>query len=488
MRPRRAYALLLTVFAVSRIAYYLLGVRFDARPVFHFFQFVDPELLKHRLLESLLYLHVQPPGFNLYVALILKLFPAHYADAFHAVYLALGAMSCCLIYHLMRVCGVSSSRAFVLTGIFVASPGVVLFENFMLYEYLVMFLLLAVAAALYHLIRCGSFVYMIMFFAGVLSLCLVRNFFHVSYLLTAFLFLFYALKKHRKKVFLAGIVPVLLILGWCSKNWFLFGTFSSSTWLGMTLNAITTHQLTKAEAADFVQRGVISPVSLIDAGAPIASYRPYVASPRRTGIPVLDQELTPAGATNFNNSIFFAIQRHYEADALQVLKQYPVAYLRSLEAAWFTYFLPAGDFPFFDLNRPKIGGLDRFVNIVFFGQFKDASDRKKLRSLAGQGNKAALIPYTGTFLLIGLPILWLWGIYYVVRGIRRKMLERSVAILIGFLLFNIAYISAVANFLSSFENNRYRFPCDALFVVLLGIAIERSRGLSALRGAWPCRR
>jgi Ca2+/Na+ antiporter len=103
-----------------------------------------------------------------------------------------------------------------------------------------------------------------------------------------------------------------------------------------------------------------------------------------------------------------------------------------------------------------------------------------------QGNTLALIPYTGTFLLVGLPALWLWGIYYVVGGIRRQTLERSVAILIGFLLFNITYVSGIANFLSSFENNRYRFPCDALFVVLLGIAIDRSRGLSGLNGLrWP---
>src|SRR5216684_6256511 len=82
---------ILFAFALSRVLYYAAGVRFDARPIDHFFQFLDPELLKHRLLESLLYLHVQPPGFNLYVALILKLFPAHYAEAFHVVHLTLGA-------------------------------------------------------------------------------------------------------------------------------------------------------------------------------------------------------------------------------------------------------------------------------------------------------------------------------------------------------------------------------------------------------------
>jgi hypothetical protein len=130
MRLRSPYALLLLVFAFSRIGYYLLGVRFDARPVFHFFQFIDPELLKHRLLESIYYAHAQPAGFNLYVGIILKLFPGSYSVAFHVVYLLLGAVICCLLYYLMRVCGVASSLAVILTSLFIVSPGVVLFENF----------------------------------------------------------------------------------------------------------------------------------------------------------------------------------------------------------------------------------------------------------------------------------------------------------------------------------------------------------------------
>ena len=52
MKERTLYALLAMVFAVSRLGYYLLGVRFDARPVLHYYQFVDPELLKHRLFRE----------------------------------------------------------------------------------------------------------------------------------------------------------------------------------------------------------------------------------------------------------------------------------------------------------------------------------------------------------------------------------------------------------------------------------------------------
>src|SRR5713226_8017774 len=37
LNPRSAYTLLLALFVVSRIVYYLLGVRFDARPILNFF-------------------------------------------------------------------------------------------------------------------------------------------------------------------------------------------------------------------------------------------------------------------------------------------------------------------------------------------------------------------------------------------------------------------------------------------------------------------
>src|SRR3984957_2801406 len=156
MRERTLYALLAMVFAVSRLGYYLLGVRFDARPVLHYYQFADPELLKHRLFESLFYLHVQPPGWNLYTGAVLKLFPISYSAVFHLIYLLLGLGICWSTYHLMRLLGVSRWLAFTLSAWFIVSPGVVLFENYMLYEVLVSFLLLAAAVALLHFIQDAS--------------------------------------------------------------------------------------------------------------------------------------------------------------------------------------------------------------------------------------------------------------------------------------------------------------------------------------------
>src|SRR5690349_11084524 len=177
-RSHLPYLFLLLLYAASRAAYYALGVRFDMRPLSRFFQIIDPELLKHRLIESLCYLHTQPPGFNLYTGVMLKLFPDHYATAFHVLYVILGGAVCCLLYHLMRVCGVHAVIAFALAAWFIVSPAVVLFENFFLYEFLLVFLLLGSAAALHHFFQTGRTVYAAAFFLCLFSLLLIRNHFH----------------------------------------------------------------------------------------------------------------------------------------------------------------------------------------------------------------------------------------------------------------------------------------------------------------------
>ena len=461
------------LFVLSRLGYYLAGVRFDARPILHYYQFVDPELLKHRLIESMYYLHVQPPGWNIYTGIALKLFPQSYPTALHIAHLAMGLAVCWLTYYLMRVLGVSRWIAFALAAWFTVSPGVVLFENYLLYEYAVGFLLVAAAVSLWRYAALNSLPWLLLFFILLLALVLFRNMFHLIYVLAILAVLVYLFEGRRQRILLAGALPLLVVLGLYTKNLILFGSFSGSTWLGMNMDTITAHQLTSREARDLVNRGVISPVSLLDVGSPIELYRPYIQMPARTGIPVLDECVTSNGATNFNCLAFRQIQDAYTRDGLALLRNYPIVYLRSLQAAWFTYFLPAGDFPFFDLNRPRIRAIDRLWNVAFFGQFEDSSDRKQLRRLANQGARASLVLHTGIFLLLGLPALWIWGVTYLVRGVRRNTLDRPSALLIGFLLFNIAYLTAVANFLSSFENNRYRFPFDAFYVVLLGVALQQ---------------
>ena len=104
---RSPYTWTIAAFVLSRAVYFAAGVRFDAQPLEHFFQFLDPELMKHRLLESLYYMHTQPPGFNLMVGLVVKLFPDSYAPVLQAIYLLCGFSLCFTLCRLLRfsACG-----------------------------------------------------------------------------------------------------------------------------------------------------------------------------------------------------------------------------------------------------------------------------------------------------------------------------------------------------------------------------------------------
>ncbi|HEX9103253.1 MAG TPA: hypothetical protein VF997_13670, partial [Polyangia bacterium] len=79
---RRLFGLVAVVACVlgSRLLYRARGVRFSADPVDYYIQFLDPALLRHDLLRSLFYMRDQPPGFNGFVGVVLKLFPVHYAE------------------------------------------------------------------------------------------------------------------------------------------------------------------------------------------------------------------------------------------------------------------------------------------------------------------------------------------------------------------------------------------------------------------------
>src|SRR5216117_828059 len=92
-RSRISLLVLVVAFITSRVFYlFYLNVRFDADPLDYFLQFADPQLLKDDLIRSIFYMHGQPPLFNLFLGLVLKLFPETYALLFHLVYLTLGLL------------------------------------------------------------------------------------------------------------------------------------------------------------------------------------------------------------------------------------------------------------------------------------------------------------------------------------------------------------------------------------------------------------
>src|SRR5439155_126100 len=111
------------------------GVRFDAQPLTYFIQYIDPALLQNDFLRSIWYLHFQPPAFNIFLGVILKLFPAHYVLAYQGAYLLFGFLFAAVLLELLTALGVQRRVALLLTIIHTIIPTTVLYENSLFYSY-----------------------------------------------------------------------------------------------------------------------------------------------------------------------------------------------------------------------------------------------------------------------------------------------------------------------------------------------------------------
>ena len=460
-------------FLISRVFYALAGVRFETNLVQFNFQFMDVDLMKHRLAESLWYYHMQPPLHNLMVGLIVKAFPNNYGPPLHILFMAMGLASAFLLYRLMRILKVPAWLASTVTILFVVSPGCVLFENFPMYEYPIMLLLLGQSVALYELLRNPRWGWSLLFFSLLAALALLRAFYHLAYLVAVAAALAIYFKTNRKMILATSALPILLVFALFTKNLMLFGFFGSSSWGGNNLPTVTTHNLTPEECKSLVAAGKLDPFGCIEGASPPEAYRAWIAPRKPTGIPVLDQERKSTGEVNLNNSIYLETGPRYTQTALQVLRYYPQAYLRSVAIAWFCYFRPPDDFFQFEENRARISGLARLSDLLLFGEWRQASG-KELRSLQARGGSASLLLYTGIFLIVAIPAILLATAILWFHDWRLGENSRIRLYVIAFMVLQIVMVAGIANFLSSFENNRYRFPTDPLYLALAAMLIARA--------------
>jgi hypothetical protein len=470
------------IFAVSRVFYLLAGLRFDDRPVGGFWQMIDPVLMRTDLLRSMWYLHMQPPGYNFAVGLIVKLFPDHYTAVLWVAHIAMGAAIAVCLFRLIRRFGVPASWSVFLSSIFIVSPACALFENDATYEYPVLLLLLLSALALTQFCETFATRWSLAFFACLLALGLVRNTFHIAYLLAVAAGLLWFFPAGRRAI-LMGVIPAVLITGGIYvKNWVLFGRFVSSTWSGMATGVTTSSQLTDDEAEAMVQRGIVSPFAEIDPFSSLSEYEPYIRRPPKTGIPVLDQDVTSTGHPNFNNLAYLQIHDQYLRDSVAILRNYPVAYGRSLANAWFSYFLPASDLAYFNYAPPRVKAWEHFFNAVVFGQLRQTKDRETFIQLEADGHTFSCVLYVGVFLIVLLPAAFLWGSAQLLFARLRGRWTQAQLALLAFLLFTIVFVTLVSTLLSTYEGNRYRFPLDGFFVALVGAAVTRLFSLSETAG------
>lgn len=475
-----ALVLLIAIFLGGRAVYYAIGIRFQAQHFDGFWQFLDAELLRTRLLESVWYLHTQPPIFNLFVGLLVKVAPSHLFVVWHLIYLLCGAGTVALMYRLMRRLDVDRRIALGCAGAFALLPQGVLMENHPLYDYPVAFVMVAATLCLARFterdrLRDAAG------FAGLIVLAaLTRSAFHLAWVIAVGAGLVVVARTSRRRVALIAVASVVVVGGLYGKNVLLMGLFGATSWVGPGLAKMTTFQLSEDERRELVRAGVLSrwalvpPYSDLLSGDASGPPPPHLPDPLP---PALSASRKLSGALNHNDYRFLAASHGYVRDAFTTLRRDPAPYLRVVVHNIGVYFQPVSAYWGLADNVTRLGRLNQGVNIVLSGSLLGVGRLERLPETA----RALLM--VGWFtvaahlaaLILAMALAW--------AAIRRPPPERDRVhlVTVGFVAFNVLYMVAVGNLFETGESNRYRYLIEPLVVVALAACLDRIVRGGALR-------
>ncbi len=470
--PVRRWALpaaMLAAFVASRVLASRSGMIYDISPITYAWQIVDPVHLQARPLESLWYLHTQPPLFNAFLAAGLAV-PLDTAVTFRILFSAMGLGIMALMHDLAVRLGVPRRVAAALAVLFIVSPGALLYEHWLFYEYPLVLLLLATFDLFHRYASTGRVRPLAGLAAAGGALVLTRSLFHPVWLVLLFLA---AALAHRPRTgwrvaaAIAG-VPLGLVAVLVVKNAVLFHSPSLSSWFGMNLSRTTNEQIAGGERDALVTSGAISRYA---ESLPFQPYAGYEAlgppcTPAHPDIPVLAEPTAPRGSVNFNYECYLPIYAAEQHDGLVILRRYPRRVLAGQLASYEIFFKAASDYVFLEPQRAHIEGYARWYRTwvewaVPWDNPRPEGLRRDQTGLNDLHISLLAVAACAAAAAAGVLGVWRW---------RRHGMNavRATAAAAG---LTTVLLTVAANAFEIGENNRFRFTIEPLTLVLLAACV-----------------
>jgi len=312
----------------------------------------------------------------------------------------------------------------------------------------------------------------------------MRTLFHLVWLGACVALSLAATRPPRRRVAAAGAAALLLVAGLYAKNAWLFGTPAATSWFGMNLANGLLPRYSDEDLAQLVERGVVSPLVEIAPFSPLASYPAEWTPDPGSDVPALRSRNKRGGESNYNHFAYLELSRQYGRDALRLIRHDPLRYLGMIEEAWRRYLLAPSSYELVEPNRGRLLAWDRFYDAFVYG-VPDA--------WIGRPGPPVPRPWaerpTPPIPLRRIGWLWLAAAvaavghtgWHVARVSWRRWhstedrsdLERARLAALAFCLFNVVFVSLVANAFESGENNRFRVAIEPLVVVLIAFSASR---------------
>lgn len=471
------------VWFVVYVSLVVTGVGFDNGYLNYGWQLVPWDVLTTDPLRSVWYLHVQPPGWNLFLGLPSWISPWSDRITIQALMFVVGLCVVVLAALLAERIGAGRRTAIAVAVVATLHPEVLKGAFEPNYELGVAALLLGACLAVVRLERSARFDRGFVILSIVLTVLIMTRSLYHPVLIPLFLVpLGVWGRRHltRRGLVVAILIPLVVVGGWMTKNQVLFGQSSLSSWFGMNLQRAVVPVLDLDELEKMYAAGEVSDIAMIGPFGRYSLYEPYVepCTPSRTHRSLSEpMRTTDPVSPNFNYECFLPVFEQAGQDAWAVIRQHPGAWLEG--RLWSLRTTAAvADRPG---NSPSV--VMRLLDDVYSIA---RLDYRGILSTEGWGTPIygrleaptdfglVLIPLYGSVVAAGAA--------FAVRGWRRRSMSAREWVVVGaatFAIFTVV-VGAVAEL---GEQSRFRTAVDPLvtvigLVLLAGVIAKRRRSQS----------
>jgi len=418
----------------------------DYKAIFQYWQYLDMESLRNNLLPAIWYDHAQPPCFNLFLGIVVKLSGSFAPIVFELLFKLITLVNSLLLLRIMERVTRNAYVPLLLSLLYLLSPATLIFESELFYTTFISMLLLL---SIYFLIRFNqneTTLNSLGIFTPLAILCLTRSMYHLLWLLVFIAIILFYYKKSTgfKKLFISSLFAFMLVAGWYAKNYIIFKSFSSSSWIGMNMARNVFHD---NEVTDSSRIEAFEPFSKLSV------YRPFISGDyekRYKGLNDRDllQEMKNDSFINENNIEYIEVSKKYMQASTQYVKSHPAAYLKNVLQSSIIFFTPATRYPLAEEPSRKI----KYYDVLYSFNLSHFADGKQQRRIA---LTISAIPK----LLIYITVFFL----LFKTSIRNKKIEVFNIVII----WTIAFVFGVSSLLEHYENMRFRYEIEPLFLVLV---------------------
>jgi len=455
----RDAGLIVAIFLLSRTIVSLFGVRLDYEALYRNWQYLDVRTLRDSLLSGLWYDHTQPPVFNFLLGIVVqstgKLAPTVFILTLKAISLISALLMLKIGKRLLPAPATGQPSIvrhlpLIVSLLYLLSPATILFENELFYTSFISLLFLISAISLLSLRQTIDWKNTAGFLVPLLAIAMTRSMYHLVWLLViiATIVLFYRKKAGVLRLATGGLLVLLLAGGWYLRNYLLFGNFSSSTWMGMNLARNVYHDAPTTDSTNIASIEPFSPVSAYKTWLSHADTARYIG----IGVRDLHEEMKNDTFINEKNVAYITVSRLYMESCKRQIKAHPARFLSNIAQSAIIFFAPATRYSVNEYLAKKI----MYYDVLYSFNLSHFAKGKQQRRIA---LTISAIPK----LLIYILVFGWWC--------RRIIRTRSIDALNAFLLLVLAYVFCLSSVFEHYENMRFRYEVEPLFLILAGQAI-----------------